>query len=91
MTGIPLRVAGPTGMYRRSLRRFVFSSRAKCSSAWGYRNATVETGDVTEAEHSRVSGETGRTTTRAGRRCAPAATSSTTTSAAQRQRAVPVG
>lgn len=49
MTGIPLRIAEPTGRYRRDLRRYRFSTEAKCP-AGGYCNASVTIAEVGETE-----------------------------------------
>jgi hypothetical protein len=52
MTGIPLRVAGPTGRYRRCLRRY----RSECP-AGGYHDATNDIGEVGETEREPVHGD----------------------------------
>lgn len=44
---IPLRIAEPTGRYRRSLRRFRFSGGSACPAA-SYCNASNDIGDVTD-------------------------------------------
>jgi Family of unknown function (DUF6527) len=56
VTGTPLRIAEPTGRYRRSLRRYLYSSEAACG-AGGYCNASADTGIVTELERITVSGD----------------------------------
>lgn len=56
MTGIPLRIAEPTGRYRRSLRRFRMSSDAKCP-AGGYCNASSDIGEVGEDERAEAHGD----------------------------------
>lgn len=38
----------PVAQARLSLRRFVYSSDAKCSGPWGYHNAEVVIGDIEE-------------------------------------------
>ncbi len=55
MSGIPLRIAEPTGRYRRSLRRFVLSSDATCPA--GYHNASNDIGEVGEDEHEELHGD----------------------------------
>jgi Family of unknown function (DUF6527) len=52
VTGVPLRIAEPTGRYRRSLRRYLYSSQAKCQ-AGGYCDGSSDIGTVTELEHVR--------------------------------------
>jgi Family of unknown function (DUF6527) len=52
--GIPLRIAEPTGRYRRSLRRFTYSSRnypdSVCPATnWGH-DASVVIGEILEEE-----------------------------------------
>jgi len=49
--GIPLRIAGPTGMYRRSLRRYrsSFSGDGACPFG-GYCDASAAIGEIPEAE-----------------------------------------
>jgi Family of unknown function (DUF6527) len=57
--GIPLAIAEPAGIYRRSLRRFTFSGRGEplCpATTWGH-NASVDLGDVPDTEHERVRGD----------------------------------
>ncbi len=54
--GIPLRVAEPTGRYRRSLRRFTYSSDTSCSNSLGH-DASVDLGDVLEAEREEAHGD----------------------------------
>ncbi len=44
--GIPLRIAEPTGRYRRSLRRFAFSKDSDCPN--GYHDASVVIGEIGE-------------------------------------------
>jgi hypothetical protein len=56
MTGIPLRIAEPTGRYQRSLRRYRYSGDAKCPVA-SYCNAGADIGTVTELERIRASGD----------------------------------
>jgi uncharacterized protein DUF6527 len=56
MTGVPLRIAEPTGRYRRSLRRYLYSSEEACP-AGGYCNASTDIGDVTDLERARASGD----------------------------------
>lgn len=46
MTGIPLRIAEPTGRCRRSLRRYVHREDIPCSGPWGYHNASADIADV---------------------------------------------
>jgi hypothetical protein len=55
-TGIPLRIAEPTGRYRRSLRRYVLSADRDCA-AGGYHNASADIGDVDESERAEASGD----------------------------------
>jgi hypothetical protein len=55
MAGIPLQVAEPTGRYRRSLRRYVFSGDAECPA--GYHHASNDIGKVAESEHTEASGD----------------------------------
>jgi hypothetical protein len=44
---VPLRIAEPTGRYRRSLRRYRFSGGVSCTEG-AYCNASVDIGDVTD-------------------------------------------
>lgn len=56
--GIPLRIAEPTGQYRRDLRRFTFKGRCDvpCSTEWGH-DATVILGVIGAAEAERLHGD----------------------------------
>lgn len=49
MTGIPLRIAEPTGRYRRDLRRYRGKPNGTCA-AGGYCDITVTIGEVGDAE-----------------------------------------
>lgn len=57
MTGIPLRIAEPTGRYRRSLRRYRARGGLNDCPVAGYHNAVSEIGDVGEAERAEASGD----------------------------------
>lgn len=57
MTGIPLRIAEPTGCYRRSLRRYQASGGLDGCPSGGYHNASSDIGDVGEAERVEPSGD----------------------------------
>ena len=58
MTGIPLRIAEPSGTYRRDLRRFTFKGRCDvpCTNDWGH-DAAVVLGIIGQAEAERVHGD----------------------------------
>lgn len=58
MTGIPLRIAEPTGRYQRRLRRFTFrpSSGRACGDSWGH-DASAVIGEVPEAERAEAHGD----------------------------------
>lgn len=58
MAAIPLRIAEPTGRYRRSLRRFTFSDRTAvaCADRWGH-DASADIGDVGQAEAEKTIGD----------------------------------
>lgn len=55
MSGIPLRIAEPTGRYRRSLRRYRSSRDGTCPA--GYHNASTDVGEVDEVERAETSGD----------------------------------
>jgi uncharacterized protein DUF6527 len=57
MTGIPLRIAEPTGRYRRSLRRYRALGGLNDCPAGGYHNAASEIGDVAEADRAEAAGD----------------------------------
>lgn len=52
MTGIPLRIAEPTGQHVRSLRRFRYTHEGRCDGPGGYHNATVDLGVIEQEEHA---------------------------------------
>ena len=57
MTGVPLRIAEPTGRYQRRLRRFTYGSKSECP---GYRyghDGSAVIGEVPGAEHEPVRGD----------------------------------
>lgn len=54
--GIPLRIAEPTGRYRRDLRRFRGASGGTCVIA-SYCDATVTIGEVSWEEHEQLHGD----------------------------------
>lgn len=57
MTGIPLRIAEPTGRRRRSLRRYHSGAALDGCPSGGYHNASIDIGDVDEDERAEASGD----------------------------------
>lgn len=57
MNAVTLRVAEPTGMQRRVLRRYTFGTSSPCSGNRYGHNAAAVIGDVTEAEAEPVRGD----------------------------------
>lgn len=57
MTGVPLRIAEPTGRYQRNLRRYKSGSSMDGCPAGGYHNAAVNVGEIPASDAADAMGD----------------------------------